>query len=943
MPSTSDAQAIAPAIAAENVGVKFLIRYHRREVTLRETLIRLFERSRSRGDPGSRWREEFWALRGINLAVQPGETVGVIGPNGSGKTTLLKTLAGILGADQGRVAVRGRVGCLLSFGVGFNPTLSGRENVYLNGSLLGLARRTIDARMDAIVEMSELGDFISAPVRTYSAGMRGRLGFAIAVHIDPDVLMLDEVLGVGDAAFRAKTGTILERFRRERKTVVIASHSMGLIRETCDRAVWLERGTIRLEGPPDEVVQAYLKTTEALGGGAARARRAQETDELRRRPIEARSLQRGAERFDDRSEARVRSVVEYYTLAQQRHLDEVRYRLGDALVKACSSPKDFLRLPGRLIALFFVGLRRRRERRRLEAPPAPRGSAPPGSEVFEKAPLAPHLGTGCDPRQTIFAAPPSGSRPRVAAILDEFSRACFAPECDLVTFRPDNWAHVLKTTGARLLLVESAWHGNDGAWQYRIASYGEHMGDEVLDLAACCTRNGVPTVFWNKEDPAHFDRFIRKAGVFDAVFTTDALCIPRYKEALGHGAVYALPFAAQPFLHNPLQREERRRQPCFAGAYYATRHEQRREDMHTLLRPAMRFGLDIYDRMHGAPPKERADFLFPEEYRPAVRGRLEYDDMVAAYKRYRVFLNVNSVVHSPTMFSRRVFELLACGTPVITTPSDGIANLLGANGVFVTHSEAETEAFLEKLLHDDDAWAEASALGIKKVLSEHTYAVRFAALCRAAGISMPEREDPLVSVTVAAEPGEDLGPVADCLRAQTYRRFEVHVFSDALPAAAEIDALRRKLGGAPVHHWPRTPAAQQSYRGFFDGAQGAIVCNLRAGFRYAEDYLADCVMFFRLPAVSMQGKACRFVADADGRIVPTGAECEHRMVRAAPSGTIAIVRPSLSPEALHTLLTHHTFTTPDDAIYSTYRYNCCEAPAQAAHAGGAPWTLRVRG
>jgi len=937
LPSTFDAHAAAPAIAAENVGVKFLIRYHRREITLRETLIRLFERPGAGRGPGGRWREEFWALRGVNLTVRPGETIGVIGPNGSGKTTLLKTLAGILGADQGRVAVRGRVGCLLSFGVGFNPALSGRENVYLNGSLLGLARRTIDARMDAIVAMSELGDFINAPVRTYSAGMRGRLGFAIAVHIDPDVLMLDEVLGVGDAAFRAKTGTILERFRRARKTVVIASHSMSLIRETCDRAVWLEKGTIRLEGPPEEVVRAYLESTEA-GGGAARAHRAEEPEEPRRQPAEAPSLPPAPERFDDQFEARLRSAVEYYTLAQQQHLDEVRYRLGDALVKACGSPKDFLCLPGRLIALFFAGLRRRRERRRQGAP-----SAPSVGEVLETAPLAPHLGTGCDPRQTVFAAPPSGSRVRVAAILDTFSHACVAPECDLVTFRPDNWANVLRTTGARLLLVESAWHGNDGAWQYRIASYPQHMGDELLDLAACCRRNGVPTVFWNKEDPAHFDRFIGKARAFDAVCTTDALCVPRYKEALGHGAVHVLPFAAQPVLHNPIRREERRRAPCFAGAYYAARHEQRREDMAMLLRPAMRFGLDIYDRMHGAPPKERADFLFPEEYRPAVRGRLEYGEMVAAYKRYRVFLNVNSVVHSPTMFSRRVFELLACGTPVITTPSDGIGNLLGANGVFVARSEAETEALLQKLLHDDDAWAEASALGIRKVLSEHTYAVRFAALCRAAGIAAAEREDPLVSVIAAAEPGEELDRIADCLRVQTYRRFEAHVFSDAPLAAAEIDALRRKLGGAAVHRWPRTGAAAQSYRGFFDKAQGAIACNLHPGFSYGEDYLADCVMFFQVPGVAVQGKACRFVADAGGRIVPTGAECEHRMVREAPSGTIAALKSSLSPGALHALLTQPTFAAPGESIYSTYRYNCCEAPAHAARAGGAPWTLRMRG
>jgi lipopolysaccharide transport system ATP-binding protein len=260
LPSTSETSQAAPSILAEDVWVGFLIRYYRREVTLRETLVHVFDWPRGRGRGNGRWREAFWALRGINLAVHPGETIGIIGPNGSGKTTLLKTLAGILGADRGRVTVRGRVGCLLSFGVGFNAALSGRENVYLNGSILGMSRKMIDERFDRIVEMSELRDFINAPVRTYSAGMRGRLGFSIAVHIDPDVLMLDEVLGVGDAAFRAKAGTILEHLRRENKTVVIASHDVNLIREQCSRAVWLEGGRIRLEGAPAEVTDAYLKS-----------------------------------------------------------------------------------------------------------------------------------------------------------------------------------------------------------------------------------------------------------------------------------------------------------------------------------------------------------------------------------------------------------------------------------------------------------------------------------------------------------------------------------------------------------------------------------------------------------------------------------------------------------------------------------------------------------
>ena len=266
MPSTSDNVAVEPAILAEDVWVNFLIRYHRSEVTLRETVVRMFDRGGRNGSKNGRWSQEFSALRGVSLTVRPGEVLGIVGRNGSGKTTLLKTLAGILGADRGRVVVRGKIGCLLSFGVGFKANLSGRENIYLNGSILGLSRRMIDERIERIIEFSELGDFINAPVRTYSSGMKGRLGFSIAVHIDPDVLLLDEVLTVGDAAFRAKAGSILERFREDKKTVVIASHSMNLIRKSCTRAIWIDAGRIRMEGDPAEVVAAYIAESKTQGG-----------------------------------------------------------------------------------------------------------------------------------------------------------------------------------------------------------------------------------------------------------------------------------------------------------------------------------------------------------------------------------------------------------------------------------------------------------------------------------------------------------------------------------------------------------------------------------------------------------------------------------------------------------------------------------------------------
>ena len=259
MPSTSKTSPVQPSVLAEGLAVAFLIRYHRSEVTLRETFVRLLDRFARHGGRDGRWSQQFWALRGINFAAYPGDVVGIVGPNGSGKTTLLKALAGILGADRGRVEVRGKVGCLMSFGVGFKPNLSGRENVFVNASILGLSQREVAERLDKIVEFSELGDFIDAPVRTYSAGMKGRLGFSIAVHIDPDVLLLDEVLTVGDAAFRAKAGLILDRFRNSSKTVIIATHSMNLVTKSCTRALWLDHGQIRREGDPETVCAAYAE------------------------------------------------------------------------------------------------------------------------------------------------------------------------------------------------------------------------------------------------------------------------------------------------------------------------------------------------------------------------------------------------------------------------------------------------------------------------------------------------------------------------------------------------------------------------------------------------------------------------------------------------------------------------------------------------------------
>ena len=202
-------------------------------------------------------REEFVALRDVSLQVRRGEALGLIGPNGSGKSTLLRLLAGILRPTAGEVKVQGRVAPLIELGVGFHPELTGRENIHLNTSLFGLSRRQTEALMDDIIAFSELADFIDLPVKSYSTGMYMRLGFAIAVHLEADVLLLDEVLAVGDAHFQEKCRERLGAMRAAGNTVVLVSHDLAAVESMCDRACLLVGGRLVDEGPPARVVRRY--------------------------------------------------------------------------------------------------------------------------------------------------------------------------------------------------------------------------------------------------------------------------------------------------------------------------------------------------------------------------------------------------------------------------------------------------------------------------------------------------------------------------------------------------------------------------------------------------------------------------------------------------------------------------------------------------------------
>lgn len=235
-------------IHIENVSVRYMMSYDRVK-SIKEYLVQLVK--------GKIRYEEFWALKGVSFQVEKGDVVGIIGHNGAGKSTLLKVISGILKPTEGNVAVGGNVVPMLELGSGFDHDLTGRENIFLNGAILGYSEQYLKEKYDDIVEFSELGKFIEVPIRNYSSGMLMRLAFSIATVVNPEILIVDEILAVGDAAFQEKSKARMKQLMSGGTTVLFVSHSLDQIREMCNKVVWLDHGEIKMAGQTDEVCDAY--------------------------------------------------------------------------------------------------------------------------------------------------------------------------------------------------------------------------------------------------------------------------------------------------------------------------------------------------------------------------------------------------------------------------------------------------------------------------------------------------------------------------------------------------------------------------------------------------------------------------------------------------------------------------------------------------------------
>ena len=431
------------------------------------------------------------------------------------------------------------------------------------------------------------------------------------------------------------------------------------------------------------------------------------------------------------------------------------YMARKFLHQARCSLSDAIKLPVRLWRI-----------RNRVSPPSVTSSAEL-DPILSRAPTAvakapPQILTGGPPApsQLVIARsqPISLKLFRVACIMDDFTYGSYQAECELQQLTPDSWQDELESFQPELLFIESAWRGKDGLWGSKVG----HTSQELQGIVSWCHKQCIPTVFWNKEDPVHFETFLNTARLFDYVFTTDIDCVHRYKAALEHDRVFFLPFACQPTVHNPIEKYERKDAFCFAGAYYV-RYPERTRDLEDFVRelPAFR-PFEIYDRNYG---KDNPDYQFPETYQPYIVGTLPYDQIDKAYKGYRYAINLNSIKQSQTMFARRVYELLGSNTLVVSNYSRGVRLMFG-DVVITSDSGSEIKRRLE-VLEKENRTDRLRLAGLRKVMQEHTYGERIAYVL--SKVTGREITQPLPSfkVLAAADTLEDVQRLVAHVQAQT--------------------------------------------------------------------------------------------------------------------------------------------------------------------------------
>lgn len=385
-------------------------------------------------------------------------------------------------------------------------------------------------------------------------------------------------------------------------------------------------------------------------------------------------------------------------------------------------------------------------------------------------------------RKLGFDIPKSISDLKIACIFDKFTMECYKYMCKLITFKPYDWKAVLSIDRPHILIVESAWEGIEGSWNRKVGYYNEENIKELKEITEWCKVNSIPTVFWNKEDPVHFDRFIGTCKYFDYIFTTEKSCIEEYKKFLKHDRVYFLPFAAQPKIHNPIKiTENKENKICYAGSYHASKFKERQEDFDRLFKAASEYGIDIYDRNF---INNNPEFKFPKQYQPFIKGYLKPEEIQKAYKGYRIFINVTSAKNAETMFSRRVFEIIASYTPIVSSYSKGIKETFG-DIVVASDDVNELKKYFNLLMNNEKYYNMIALSGLRLVLREHTYEERLNYILKVANINI-EYSSPKISVISIIKSLNELTVILEEFNSQSYSNKELILLFDKFDNAENI-------------------------------------------------------------------------------------------------------------------------------------------------------------
>lgn len=469
---------------------------------------------------------------------------------------------------------------------------------------------------------------------------------------------------------------------------------------------------------------------------------------------------------------------------------------------------------------------------------------------------------------------------RVGVILDDFSMESFGHEWSLTALSATRWHAQLDDLD--FVFIESAWNGNSGSWKFKLTGTSG-PSTEIRKLLTECRRRGLPTVFWNKEDPPHFEDFLPLAELCDVIFTSDIRLVPEYRSRLGHDRVEALPFAAQPAIHSPARpaHNHAARDIAFAGMYFTHKFPERREQMDKLLgaaatvSPRMEYGLEIFSRFLGDDER----YQFPGDLGERVIGSLPYRNLLTAYKNYKVFLNVNSVVDSPSMCARRIFEITAAGTPVVTTPSAATREFFPADELPQPETQEDAEWILRAFVRSKELRDRTVHLAQRRIWREHTYSHRAMTVMDSLGIDYADPIPASVSAIVSTNRPENLGTIFATHARQLQEDRELVVVTHGFDAPSDLaeSALDAGVENLTVVAADGDDSLGNCLNKGIEAASGRVVAKMDDDDVYGANYLSDQLAALRYSGADLVGKQAHYMHLRDRDIVVCRfPEKEHR-------------------------------------------------------------------